>query len=94
MPLLCFWHRQQLKNPAVALQRMPLLSRVTMQKGAQDRSKSKPTVTAHVKKQALASFTFAERASPLYTVPPTAGDQGGKSTAQRGLLFFLYTPTQ
>lgn len=34
-------HRQQLRNLTVALQIMPLLSRVTMQKGVQDESKSK-----------------------------------------------------
>lgn len=84
--LFCVLGAQNTENWAVALQRMPLLSRVTMQKGAKGESKGKPIVSAHLKKKASAPFTLAER---------VAGCRPGRSEPSRvgGLVFVWLTHT-
>lgn len=74
------------------LQRMPSLSRVTMQKGAKDGRECHPQCS--LEKQTSASFTFAERAPPLHNVPCC---RPGRKEHCRGsgaaLVFVLFTHT-
>lgn len=81
MPLLCSGCTENSSKIGrlPCLQRMPLLSRVTMQKGAKDGGECHPQCS--LEKQTSASFTFAERAPQLHNSFLAAG-LGGKSTTE------------
>lgn len=70
MAFLCVLsvHRLQLKHLLVALQRMPLLSRVTMKEVAK-RAQGNPSIhSTHLQKQGW--VIFAERASLVFHCVP------------------------
>lgn len=86
--LSVFWvHRLQPKNLAVAWQRMPLFSRVTVQKGGED-NESKPLGHEQLKKPASPSFTFTERTSLLQMSPWARA--GRKEHSREGGFVFVW----
>lgn len=70
VPFLCCGCTESHSKWAAALQRMPLLSGVTMQKKRAQKSKSKPILSIPLKKRASSSFTFADRPPPPIRPPP------------------------